>query len=76
MAEHFPHHAGHWLGLTHPESPYFVRDGDDTTLLERDVVTIEPGLYVAGVGGIRIERNYLVTADGFERLSNHPIVLR
>ena len=41
---------------------YFVRDADET-LLAGDVVTLEPGLYVAGVGGIRIEHNYLITAD-------------
>jgi hypothetical protein len=74
MAEHFPHHAGHGLGLTHPEAPYFVRAADET-LLSGDVVTLEPGLYVAGVGGIRIEHNYLVTETGFERLSNHAITL-
>jgi Xaa-Pro aminopeptidase len=75
MAEHFPHHAGHGLGLTHPEAPFFVRHADET-LLAGDVVTLEPGLYVAGVGGIRIEHNYLVTEHGYERLSNHPITLR
>jgi hypothetical protein len=75
VAQHFPHHAGHGLGLTHPEAPFFVRDADET-LLAGDVVTLEPGLYVAGVGGIRIEHNYLVTAEGYERLSNHAIVLR
>jgi len=75
MAEHFPHHAGHGLGLTHPEAPYFVRDSTES-LLTGDVVTLEPGLYVAGVGGIRIEHNYLVTATGYERLSNHTIALR
>lgn len=75
MAEHFPHHAGHGLGLTHPEAPYFVRQADEA-LLAGDVVTLEPGLYVPGVGGIRIEHNYLITATGYERLSNHPIVLK
>lgn len=74
MAEHFPHHAGHGLGLTHPEAPFLVRHADET-LQAGDVVTLEPGLYVAGIGGIRIEHNYLVTADGFERLSNHTISL-
>ena len=38
-----------------------------------DVVAIEPGLYIEGVGGMRFERNYLITADGFETLSNHEI---
>jgi Xaa-Pro dipeptidase len=75
VAEHFPHHAGHGLGLTHPEAPYFVRHADQT-LLAGDVVTLEPGLYIAGIGGIRIEHNYLVTATGYERLSNHTIALR
>jgi hypothetical protein len=75
VAEHFPHHAGHGLGLSHPEAPYFVRHADET-LRAGDVVTLEPGLYVSGVGGIRIEHNYLVTATGYERLSNHEIVLR
>jgi hypothetical protein len=75
VAQHFPHHAGHGLGLTHPEAPYFVRHADET-LLAGDVVTLEPGLYVPGVGGIRIEHNYLVTASGHERLSNHTIALK
>ncbi len=75
MAEYFPHHAGHGIGLTHPEAPFFVRDATET-LLAGDVVTLEPGLYVEGVGGIRIEHNYFVTEQGFERLSNHVIATR
>ncbi|MFO0967850.1 MAG: Xaa-Pro peptidase family protein [Gemmataceae bacterium] len=74
MADHFPHHAGHGLGLTHPEAPFIVRQATET-LVENDVVTLEPGLYVEGVGGIRIEHNYRVTASGYERLSNHTIAL-
>jgi Xaa-Pro aminopeptidase len=74
VAEHFPHHAGHGLGLTHPEAPFFVRHANET-LLAGDVVTLEPGLYVEGIGGIRIEHNYLVTERGYERLSNHTIGL-
>ena len=72
MADHFPHHAGHGIGLSHPEAPFFVRHSNET-LLAGDVVTLEPGLYVEHVGGIRIERNYLITPRGFETLSRHEI---
>lgn len=75
MAQYFPHHAGHGLGLSHPEAPYFVRNATET-LLAGDVVTLEPGLYVPGLGGIRIEHNYLVTEKGYERMSNHTIALK
>ena len=75
VAEHFPHHAGHGLGVSHPEAPYLVRHANES-LLAGDVVTLEPGLYIAGIGGIRIEHNYLITEGGNERLSNHTIALR
>lgn len=69
------HHAGHGIGLGHPESPILVPESDDT-LLAGDVVTLEPGMYVEGVGGVRIEHNYLITETGYRRLSNHRIALR
>lgn len=74
MADHFPHHAGHGIGLSHPEAPFFVEAATEV-LVAGDVVTLEPGLYVDGVGGVRIEHNYLVTESGYERLSNHVISL-
>jgi Xaa-Pro dipeptidase len=74
VAEHFPHHAGHGLGLTHPEAPYLVREATEA-LQTGDVITLEPGLYIEDIGGIRIENNYLITATGYERLSNHNITL-
>jgi Xaa-Pro dipeptidase len=74
MADHFTTHGGHGLGVCHPEPPYIVRHSTET-LVAGDVVTLEPGLYVDGVGGVRIEHNYLVTDTGYERLSNHVIAL-
>ncbi len=67
-------HSGHGLGLGHPEPPYFVPESTDQ-LVVGDVVALEPGLYVPGVGGMRFERNYLITADGHERLTNHHLGL-
>ncbi len=68
----FTSHSGHGLGLGHPEPPYFVPDSTDT-LVAGDVVALEPGLYIEGEGGMRFERNYLITPDGFETLSNHEL---
>jgi Xaa-Pro aminopeptidase len=68
------HHCGHGLGMEHPEAPILVSESDDV-LLDGDVVTIEPGLYIEGVGGMRFEHNYAVTDIGAERLSNHRIGL-
>lgn len=70
----FTHHAGHGIGLGHPEPPILVPESTD--ILEAgDVVTLEPGLYVSGIGGVRIEHNYLITETGYERLSDHLISL-
>jgi Xaa-Pro aminopeptidase len=72
LAERFPHHSGHGVGLGHPEPPYLVPESDET-LVAGDVVTLEPGVYVPGIAGMRFERNYLVTETGCESLSDHPI---
>lgn len=69
-----PHHAGHGIGLAHPEPPILVPESSET-LLSGDVITLEPGLYIEGIGGIRIEHNYLITETGYMRLSNHIISL-
>ncbi|MBM4075810.1 MAG: aminopeptidase P family protein, partial [Planctomycetes bacterium] len=74
LADKFAHHAGHGIGLAHPEPPILVPQSDDV-LVVGDVITLEPGLYVNGIGGIRIEHNYLITETGYERLSHHEISL-
>ncbi|MEL6152177.1 MAG: Xaa-Pro peptidase family protein [Chloroflexota bacterium] len=67
--ENIRHHAGHGLGLGHPEPPFFVPNS--TEVLEvGDVVTLEPGAYGNDFGA-RIEHNYLITETGFERLTHH-----
>jgi Xaa-Pro aminopeptidase len=72
LAEYFPHHAGHGVGLGHPEPPFIVPESSET-LAAGDVVTLEPGVYLPGETGMRYERNYLITGDGYELLSDHPI---
>jgi Xaa-Pro aminopeptidase len=72
--EIFPHHAGHGMGLGHPEAPAFVPSSDEV-LDAGEVVTLEPGAYVEGIGGVRIEHNYLINRKGCERLSHHDVEL-
>ena len=72
--EAFPHHAGHGIGLGHPEAPAFVPESEET-IGPGEVVTLEPGIYVEGIGGVRIEHNYLITATGSERLTRHGLEL-
>lgn len=74
LGEAFFHHAGHGIGMGHPEPPYLVPRSLDV-LQVGDVVTVEPGAYRAGWGGARIEHDYLITQNGFERLSHHLIGL-
>lgn len=68
------HHAGHGIGLAHPEPPILVPESEDV-LKAGDVVTLEPGLYVEGIGGVRIENNYLITETGCQKLNQHLIAL-
>ena len=65
----FTSHAGHGLGLGHPEAPFFVPNSEET-LVTNDVVTLEPGSYEPGCAG-RIEHVFLITDDGPEQLTSH-----
>jgi Xaa-Pro aminopeptidase len=73
--EAYPHHTGHGLGLGHPDAPYLTPESTET-LEEGDIVTLEPGAYEKGTGGMRFERNYLITADGCENLTHHQLGLK
>ena len=74
LAASFTHHSGHGVGLGHPEPPFLVPQSVET-LQAGDVVTLEPGLYVPGTGGMRYERNYLITASGCDVLSKHQLTI-
>ena len=74
LGQYFTSHTGHGLGLGHPEPPYLVPESIET-LQAHDVVALEPGLYVPGVGGMRFERNYLITDGGHKPLTRHQLGL-
>ncbi len=70
LRDGFIHGLGHGVGLEVHERPSLGRLSD--VLVAGDVVTIEPGLYRAGWGGVRLEDLLLVTADGAETLTEFP----
>ena len=64
-------HTGHAIGLRNHEAP-FLDVGDDTVVEPGMVFTIEPGVYVAGLGGFRHSDTVVVRADGIEILTDYP----
>ena len=68
----FNHALGHGLGLVAHEVPR-IGKGTDTVLQPGMVITIEPGIYLPGVGGVRLEDDVLVTDTGYEVLSSLPV---
>lgn len=71
LADKFIHRTGHGVGLEVHEPPYIV-EGNETELLPGMVFSVEPGLYVEGEWGVRIEDLVVITDDGAERLNQSP----
>ena len=72
--EYFTHRLGHGLGMDGHEQPYLVK-GNTKPLVAGNVVTIEPGIYLPGKFGVRIEDDYGVLEKGLASLSVRPVEL-
>ncbi len=71
LAQYFSHSLGHGVGLAVHEGPG-LGASSAAVLASGMVVTVEPGVYLPGVGGVRVEDLVLVTGDGHEVLSRSP----
>ena len=70
--EYFCHGLGHGLGLDIHEEPYFNKLATDIVLEPGMVMTVEPGIYLPGIGGVRIEDDVVITTDGCRVLTAYP----
>jgi Xaa-Pro dipeptidase len=69
--EYFPHRLGHGLGISVHEYPS-ITETNPLLIEERMVFTVEPGIYVPGLAGVRIEDDIAVTRTGIEVLTKYP----
>lgn len=68
------HRTGHGLGITGHEAPY-IAEGYDRRLEANMVISIEPGIYIPGLGGFRHSDTVLITKEGYQKLTSAPETL-
>ena len=71
FGEYFTHRTGHGLGMEAHEAPY-IRDDNSQILGPGMVFTVEPGIYLPGLGGVRIEDDMVISAEGAYSLTDLP----
>ncbi len=71
LSEHMRHRVGHGLGRQSHERPY-TSEGSEEIFCENMVISVEPGLYVTGLGGFRHSDTVIVSADGAESITRYP----
>jgi Xaa-Pro aminopeptidase len=69
--QYFTHRLGHGLGLEGHEPPY-MHGGNPMILQPGMTFTIEPGIYLPGKGGVRVEDDVIISADGCHSLTTFP----
>ena len=67
----FNHGTGHGVGLEIHEEPV-ANTKSDTVFTENMIITVEPGIYITGTIGLRIEDSVIVKSDGYEVLTHSP----
>jgi Xaa-Pro aminopeptidase len=71
LEQYFTHGLGHGLGLDIHESPSLSQESE-TVLRQNMIITVEPGVYMPGIGGVRIEDMLLIKEDGYKNLTSSP----